>query len=395
MSKELELRGVKRIKYHQSSHQNRTEYACSECKRSFLLRANLRKHLRKHMGLKPHPCTECEKTFNLKKELLEHLRTHLVQEPFQCTECEKRFHRRGHLTVHWRMHSGERPFQCTECDRSFIQKVHLNRHLRVHSGERPYRCSKCGKTYTRKEYLIRHQRLHAEKSTKTKRKSLRGRQFRYPTFGHSFTKNNYFISHQRKHKQKSALTMRGRLYQCDKHKNGIHVQSNFSDLLKAPNQDREDRCTYCKKTMRQINNHMRNHRFWKGVQPHQCTECEKSFAQNIHHLIEEKKHTGEKTRKTHMIIARLLEVSVPNEYFTLHNRNASNFQISNAFGDKWYTKKSYTREKERLSLSLSLPPAPHSALNRWGSVGILRWTKTGRTICDPKHEGNYFFYIYN
>ncbi|XP_069509212.1 zinc finger protein 182-like isoform X2 [Ambystoma mexicanum] len=235
---------------------NRAHYECPECKKLFALKANLTRHLRIHTRPRPHKCTDCEKSFSIKKSLMHHLRTHSGERPFQCPECEKRFMTKGCLTVHLRTHSGKRPYHCTECKKTFIQKGHLSRHQSVHLGQRPYVCSECGKSFAQKMQLISHDRVHNS--------------------------------------------------QCD-------------EPEKTYCEEQRTQCTECKKGLRQLSDHIRHHLKCKGEQLYKCSECENIFAQNTHHISQQRKHAGTRTGKTHMVIARQLEVSIPNEYFILRH----------------------------------------------------------------------------
>ncbi|XP_069092995.1 zinc finger protein 182-like isoform X2 [Pleurodeles waltl] len=89
-------------------------------------------------------------------------RADIRKRPFQCPKCKKSFIQKRHLNRHLNIHTGERPYQCTECGKSFIQKQHFIGHQRIHTGERPYQCSECDKSYTLKQCLIIHQRKHTQ-----------------------------------------------------------------------------------------------------------------------------------------------------------------------------------------------------------------------------------------
>ena len=66
---------------------------------------------------------------------------------FCCTHagCKKTFVQRGSLQRHLKIHSGERPYACKEpgCDKAFVYRHHLKEHMRTHTGEKPFVCPEC------------------------------------------------------------------------------------------------------------------------------------------------------------------------------------------------------------------------------------------------------------
>ncbi|KAJ1121745.1 hypothetical protein NDU88_000264 [Pleurodeles waltl] len=164
------------------------------------------------------------------------------------------------------------------------------RHQKVHSEENSYLCSECGKSYVWKQDLRRHPRTHTGRSAVTKGKER---------------------------------------HQC---KRRFSVRSRCSKQLG----ESETQCTDCAKTLSLINVHIKRHRGCKGKKPYRCIECENIFAQNTKHITQvRKKQTRQGIGKTHMIIARLLQVSCPNEYFILQQEEDKNIQLlEDAIRDK-------------------------------------------------------------
>ncbi|XP_069509234.1 zinc finger protein 282-like isoform X2 [Ambystoma mexicanum] len=113
-----------------NKEQKQTRYTCTECGKSYSLKAEFISHLETHSAARPYACTLCDKSFLQKAHLLKHYRTHTGEKPYVCSFCHKRFSRKDNLTGHIRTHTGERPYKCTECEKSFSWKSDLNLHLR-------------------------------------------------------------------------------------------------------------------------------------------------------------------------------------------------------------------------------------------------------------------------
>ncbi|XP_069086026.1 zinc finger protein 501-like isoform X1 [Pleurodeles waltl] len=291
---------VKLVKYKQNPQPKMTDYTCPTCQKQFSVKGYLTRHLRIHSCVHQHQCTECNKCFSRKKNLVIHLRTHSGERPFECTECEKGFNEKKSLIIHLRRHSGERPFQCTKCEKGFTTRGGLVVHLRTHSGERPYQCTECHKSFIQKGHLRKHQKIHSGE-----------RHFLCPKCGISFVQETQLISHQKVHSSKEEKSTR--------HKEENNILSDFHEPKATLTAERQNQCNECRKNLRELNNHIRFHRTYKGEHLCKCTECEKIFAENTHHIMQQRMHSGERPGKRHTVVARLLEVSVPNEYFILHH----------------------------------------------------------------------------
>ncbi|XP_069094415.1 zinc finger protein 773-like isoform X2 [Pleurodeles waltl] len=110
---------------------------------------------------RPYSCTECKRSFSLRAELIRHFRTHAGVRPYACTQCNKSFSKKGDFTRHWRTHTGEKPYECTDCHKRFNLKGNLDQHrVLIHSGVRPYNCNECEKSFSRQSHLIKHRKTH-------------------------------------------------------------------------------------------------------------------------------------------------------------------------------------------------------------------------------------------
>jgi len=194
--------------------------SCTFCKKRFMTRWKLERHIISHTGAKPYNCIYCPKRFAEKNKLVVHVKNH--KEDFvdlqaverliasllpkrktshDCTICGKSFLSSWKLNRHARIHSGEKPFKCSKCPKSFIEKSKLDQHEQLphdgsrvqgssqdkrhqcslcekkfvsqwklkrhelfHSGERPWKCDQCGKGFVEKNKLMLHKKFyHADK----------------------------------------------------------------------------------------------------------------------------------------------------------------------------------------------------------------------------------------
>uniref|UniRef100_A0A1Q3F734 Putative c2h2-type zn-finger protein n=1 Tax=Culex tarsalis TaxID=7177 RepID=A0A1Q3F734_CULTA len=144
----------------------------------------------KHGKIKPEPeeplqvdekgqfkCTECTKTFTQRRLVLRHLRRHkaLSEGAFQCKICGKFFAANAELLHHSIEKHNEAQkvpkvdplekdadgrFKCTQCEQTFALRAQCSAHIRRHkikdSGQ--YRCKKCSKCFVRPKDLENHER---------------------------------------------------------------------------------------------------------------------------------------------------------------------------------------------------------------------------------------------
>ncbi|XP_069592242.1 zinc finger protein 684-like [Ranitomeya imitator] len=145
---------------HWKIHMKDKPFQCCECGECFTSKVNCTKHFRIHRGKTPFQCSECGKCFIKKSTYCNHQRVHAGGPQYPCTKCSKSFAHKCSLVKHKRTHAGERAFSCSECGKRFSEKCDFVRHLRIHTGEKPYSCTECGKGFTQKSNLVRHQKTH-------------------------------------------------------------------------------------------------------------------------------------------------------------------------------------------------------------------------------------------
>lgn len=96
-----------------------------------------------HQTVQQRPCSslECRRHFIERVRLNRHLRVHIGEKPYEFSWCGKQFRRKGNLVVHQKIHTGERTFVCLEYRKSFGEKAKLIYHHRVYMGEKLYACA--------------------------------------------------------------------------------------------------------------------------------------------------------------------------------------------------------------------------------------------------------------
>ncbi|XP_068112539.1 zinc finger protein 662-like [Hyperolius riggenbachi] len=149
----------------QQFHPGEKSYICTECRESFIGKANLDAHQRLHTRERPYSCTECGKCFYLRSQLTVHERSHPRDSPYSCFNCGKCFVHKSQLVRHERAHTGEKPFACSECGKCFVWKSSLVTHERSHTGDKPHSCADCGKCFVHKSQLVAHEKSHPRENS--------------------------------------------------------------------------------------------------------------------------------------------------------------------------------------------------------------------------------------
>ena len=89
---------------HVRSIHEGVSYECGYCKKSFVDKSTLKKHVKTvHVNLKNFKCDECDKSFGQNWILQQHIAiVHRNEKEFKCDHCEKAFGQNGHLKIHMR-----------------------------------------------------------------------------------------------------------------------------------------------------------------------------------------------------------------------------------------------------------------------------------------------------
>ena len=102
-------------------HEEKKEYQCDKCNKTFSLIQNLKRHISTihEVTAKMFQCTLCEKSFSRKYELMMHINgAHEKIKKFQCDVCSKGFARKDVFKDHIKIHLGKREL-CNFCDNAF------------------------------------------------------------------------------------------------------------------------------------------------------------------------------------------------------------------------------------------------------------------------------------
>ena len=105
-------------------------------------------------------CHVCEKEFNRKSNLLNHIKCHDEnRSQYKCSKCVKTFFHMRNLKAHEKeQHSSEAMgHRCKYCNVEFVSKRNLKQHLKIHEEQKKeFKCSVCGKVFQARRTLTRH-----------------------------------------------------------------------------------------------------------------------------------------------------------------------------------------------------------------------------------------------
>ncbi|CAD5116155.1 DgyrCDS5077 [Dimorphilus gyrociliatus] len=89
------------------------------------------------------------------------------REEWLCSNCHKSFATASLLDIHFKIHTGQKPYICDICLRSFSRKDMLVRHTLTHSDAKPFKCSHCNYGCKRRDHLTKHMNnVHGFKKVK-------------------------------------------------------------------------------------------------------------------------------------------------------------------------------------------------------------------------------------
>ena len=130
---------------------------CEHCGLTYETAAQLKNHVYQKHRLKEvnHICEICKKVYMRRCDLRKHLISHSKKKEFKCLDCGSEFKRSQDLKKHKVDH--ERKFYCQICSIEIKHERSFVRHMSSHHEAKRYACPKCCKYY-RKDNLARHQK---------------------------------------------------------------------------------------------------------------------------------------------------------------------------------------------------------------------------------------------
>jgi len=142
---------------------SKLKYKCKHCDHVAQSLGNLKVHEKIHQNIK---CQSCRKLFKSAEEKSEH--ECLKPDRFHCDQCEKSYLVKAELKKHINIsHEGQR-FPCTVCSDILSSSQALKRHIKnVHELKvKNFKCQFCEKSFKDKQTLQKHEKIHDE-STKS------------------------------------------------------------------------------------------------------------------------------------------------------------------------------------------------------------------------------------
>ena len=159
------------IKHMKEVHSMKPWY-CQPCDKRFMERQNLQFHMMSsHENKKNFACDICNKSFANPRQLYTHRALHLGKR-FLCQECGYRARSSANLRGHVKARHEARQHNCPMCGKKFSSGNNLKNHMRIHTGEAPYSCELCGVSFKRAHHLHSHieSKMHLDVMDKVRRK---------------------------------------------------------------------------------------------------------------------------------------------------------------------------------------------------------------------------------
>lgn len=149
------------LQTHLNYHFVEKLHTCKVCGKVSRTRQQLEIHMVKHTLIKDYICEICGASYRLRHHLVLHQKQiHENKREFKCNLCERTFNTVAFLNKHMIAHKKERKHICDTCGSGFKWRKNLVEHLKLHLDTKNYTCEWCPKTFAQKSGLINHTKYH-------------------------------------------------------------------------------------------------------------------------------------------------------------------------------------------------------------------------------------------
>ncbi|XP_068618828.1 zinc finger protein draculin-like isoform X2 [Battus philenor] len=261
-------------------------FQCDYCKKFFINKTSLRRHIYVHLKIEPYTCKYCYKRFYIKENMrthmkLQHARGMKIANHYICGVCEEPFLLKDKLDEHMTVHvKNEELLKCIFCNKQFTHNVLLNEHEKEHLITGKYKCTACDMSYDCRSNLALHIKSH-----------LRIKDFVCQHCGKDFLR----LTSMRRHVQ---ICHAGQTIQCPICKKKL--KGHLTEHLRTHEKKRPHKCEDCGQRFTQstqLNVHRRSH---TGDRPYPCRICGRPFTHSNALMLHIRRHTGEKPFKCAM-----------------------------------------------------------------------------------------------
>ena len=105
-------------------------------------------------------CSKCRKEFVTREGLKKHMQLHTGQFQYFCDICRKGYNGNHAYRVHMDRHQGVK-YQCEFCPKTFTSLQMREYHTSVHTGNYRFNCDVCNKGFNEKDRYLKHAACHA------------------------------------------------------------------------------------------------------------------------------------------------------------------------------------------------------------------------------------------